>query len=456
METRRLRILVAVIAALLPACGGNGSGGSGNPAFPVTMTAPTGGQTFTAPATISISASAADPSSVRKLEFVEGAAFGQAPNTWNGGTIVATSTQPPFHATWADAPAGVHTLVAVATDSLGAQTFSNSVTISVLGPGENPGGWNPIAMVQGEGIWFVDASEGWVVGAGGTILHSGDGGVTWVPQTSGTTQKLSVVQFVDAARGWVVGDGGIVLRTTDGGVTWTPSFPGTAGALLSLSFVDAKRGWVAGLDPSIFETTDGGKSWAALPTGGLNNLAVRFADHSNGWVLSTVPSDLGFDVNAILHTTDGGLTWTEQLQGQHPNDRFLAIDLTGAKTAWAARAGGMQHLNNGIWTTADGGATWIEQNYTKSPNSPPGVGDPGIDALDFVSATQGWGVGGDAASGASGVIIHTEDGGQSWTTQYSPEISPGFAGVHFLDAKRGWALRADGLLLQTTTAGNAP
>src|SRR6185369_2323960 len=54
MQTRNLRVLAATLAALLPACGGGGGDGSGgtsgggttNPAFPVTMTEPSRGQTF--------------------------------------------------------------------------------------------------------------------------------------------------------------------------------------------------------------------------------------------------------------------------------------------------------------------------------------------------------------------------------------------------------------------------
>src|SRR5689334_17493502 len=96
-----LRILAAAFAALLPACGDGGGGGSGgtsgggttNPAFPVTMTQPKGGQTFTAPATISVSAVATDPGSVAKVEFALTEQMGSAPNTWSTGRVVATLTQ---------------------------------------------------------------------------------------------------------------------------------------------------------------------------------------------------------------------------------------------------------------------------------------------------------------------------------------------------------------------------
>jgi len=101
----------------------------------------------------------------------------------------------------------------------------------------------------------------------------------------------------------------------------------------------------------------------------------------------------------------------------------------------------MQRGNEGILFTADGGARWTRQTYLGG----------GIFALDFVSATQGWGV------GNFGTIIHTEDGGQSWTLQRSGPIDePALEDVQFIDTTRGWALRADGILLKTTTGGKVP
>jgi hypothetical protein len=48
------------------------------------------------------------------------------------------------------------------------------------------------------GVSFTDASTGWAVGFGGTILHTDDGGLTWTPQDSGTTDNLHGVVFLPA------------------------------------------------------------------------------------------------------------------------------------------------------------------------------------------------------------------------------------------------------------------
>ncbi len=65
---------------------------------------------------------------------------------------------------------------------------------------------------------FVNATTGTVVGEGGTILRTTDGGSSWVIQTSGTTRVLRSVSFTDAITGTAVGLGGTILRTTTVGV----------------------------------------------------------------------------------------------------------------------------------------------------------------------------------------------------------------------------------------------
>jgi len=52
--------------------------------------------------------------------------------------------------------------------------------------------WLPQEIVDEEmnAIYFADSNNGWAVGFEGTILHTSDGGVNWVQQTSGTGDDL--------------------------------------------------------------------------------------------------------------------------------------------------------------------------------------------------------------------------------------------------------------------------
>jgi PKD repeat protein len=86
----------------------------------VSLTGPTNDQTFTAPASISLSANATDTGgSILKVEFFQGT------------TLLATDSATPFTGNWTNVPAGSYTLTAVATDNLGAVTVSAPVSINV-------------------------------------------------------------------------------------------------------------------------------------------------------------------------------------------------------------------------------------------------------------------------------------------------------------------------------------
>jgi len=89
----------------------------------VSITAPANGAVFTAPATIAVTATAADADgTVAKVDFFDGAA------------LVGTATAAPFSVTLANLAAGTHALTARATDNLGLSTTSAAVSIRVDAP----------------------------------------------------------------------------------------------------------------------------------------------------------------------------------------------------------------------------------------------------------------------------------------------------------------------------------
>ncbi|MCW9094671.1 MAG: T9SS type A sorting domain-containing protein, partial [Ignavibacteriaceae bacterium] len=58
----------------------------------------------------------------------------------------------------------------------------------------------------------------WITGNFGLILRTRDGGLTWQEQFSQVeANSLYSVCFVDTLNGWIVGEGGTIIHTTDGG-----------------------------------------------------------------------------------------------------------------------------------------------------------------------------------------------------------------------------------------------
>jgi glucose/arabinose dehydrogenase/PKD repeat protein/type 1 glutamine amidotransferase len=87
----------------------------------VTIIDPGNNATFSAPATITIGASASDPGgSVSKVEL------------FANGSLIGTDTFGPFSFVWSNVPPGNYTLTARATDNLGNTAFSNPVNISMI------------------------------------------------------------------------------------------------------------------------------------------------------------------------------------------------------------------------------------------------------------------------------------------------------------------------------------
>lgn len=60
---------------------------------------------------------------------------------------------------------------------------------------------------------------GWGVSSNGKIIYTGTAGVAWTEQVSNTFDFLKDVFFINAQIGWIVGSGGKVLKTVNGGYT---------------------------------------------------------------------------------------------------------------------------------------------------------------------------------------------------------------------------------------------
>lgn len=91
----------------------------------VSLTSPTEGQEFVAGDVVTLVADASDlDGTVSRVDF------------YRGATLIASDENAPFIHDWLDAPVGNHTLSALATDDMGAQSWSNAVPIAVL-PGQS-------------------------------------------------------------------------------------------------------------------------------------------------------------------------------------------------------------------------------------------------------------------------------------------------------------------------------
>lgn len=130
----------------------------------VTLTSPTSGSSFTAPASMTISASASDADgTVAKVDF------------YANGALLGSDATSPFSFAWSGVSAGNYSLTAIATDNLGAaSTVSGAIPIVV----NSVGGRINVALAANGGTALASSAFGAGWGASGTI--NGDrNGLSW-------------------------------------------------------------------------------------------------------------------------------------------------------------------------------------------------------------------------------------------------------------------------------------
>ncbi|WVK85781.1 glycoside hydrolase family 6 protein [Dactylosporangium sp. AC04546] len=161
-------------------------GGNGSPT--VSLTSPSTGSSYTAPATVSLAATASDSDgTVTKVDF------------YNGSTLLGTDTTSPYTYTWSNVAAGSYTLTARATDNSGNTTTSAASAITVTGGGTTPNhADNPYVGARG----YVN--EDWASKAraeGGTAVAGVSTGV-WIDRIAaiaGSSSAKGVRAHLDAA-----------------------------------------------------------------------------------------------------------------------------------------------------------------------------------------------------------------------------------------------------------------
>ena len=220
------------------------------------------------------------------------------------------------------------------------------------------------------------------------------------------------IQFVNEGEAWAVGANGLIMKTNDGGKRW--NLKNTV--LEGTHFINKKAAWAFRQDKEsnatdILKTEDGGKTW---------KVQKRFKDSikfESYWMLSS-GKRARKDETAPLETT------------------FNKIFVLDENRAWFA--GHQYYARNGsnlvksfILHTPNGGETWTQQFELPKQKWSKFWGD--IGDIFFLNAHLGW------ASGSNGLILHTIDGGKTWQRQKSG-TNIYLTKILFADAKKGWAI----------------
>ncbi len=279
-------------------------------------------------------------------------------------------------------------------------------------------------------IFFVDKNYGWVVGHTTNILHTKDGGNTWIIQKVEDSNRmlLNSVYFKDRQTGWAVGSDWTRASTSNGGETWINEtqepLPRLILSWYTIFFIDSKHGWITDSRSEVGYTNDGGVTWhsgSGIPNGS-HLPSVYFINELKGWTISKYH-------HKVYNSIDGGVTWNEQPVIDNScdssswfNDIVFADELQG----WICT---MPHDGNesNIYHTNNEGQEWFCQ--TSLPDS-------SLNAIYFINNKSGF------VTGKN--IYLTHDGGNTWDIQYLLSNDE-FVSLSFVNGL-GWALSKKGVI----------
>jgi photosystem II stability/assembly factor-like uncharacterized protein len=269
--------------------------------------------------------------------------------------------------------------------------------------------WTPVASVGQtlSGVTFADNSNGIVVGNLGTAYRTTDGGFTWSPLNTGTSEPLMDVSFANMNIGYAVGENGTVLRTADFGDNWASINGVTTRDLYGVSTPDDSTVFVAGQAGSVLRSIDNGITWQAVNTGGQTNYDIWFATKDTGFVAT--------QQGQVKSTFNGGQTWTNRYN-RASGEFFQAISFADMLTGLAVGTPGIGE----IVKTVDGGLTWSPQSSGTTEI---------LRGVSVFSGDPQIGI----AVGDNGTVFRTTDGGLNWTQENSG-VSENLRAVCIIDA----------------------
>lgn len=264
--------------------------------------------------------------------------------------------------------------------------------------------------------------------------------------------KRDDISFSTPTHGWYGTGKGELYATTDGGDSWklVASRPGTF--IRALGFIDEKTGFIGNVGTDyypgvtdqtpLYRTDDGGVNWTSVNLGKETIKGVCAIDilktsriYQGEMQPRTVIHAAGRvgGPTGIIRSVDGGETWTVIDMQAHAGmilDVKFFDEMTGLVFASSSRGADNEGL---ILRTEDGGQTWIEvyksgrirELIWKASFPDEQTGYATVQNYDKEREQQ--------------LIVKTIDGGKSWTEMpLTKNAGARQFGIGFVDSKRGW------------------
>ena len=254
-------------------------------------------------------------------------------------------------------------------------------------------------------MYFISADTGWAAGGpNGWIRKTVNGGQSWTLQFT-SPYYLRSIEFIDANTGFAGSLNGQLYRTTNGGTSWTDISPGISPAPdgicgLSAPTADVIYGCGLWAGPAyLIKSVNGGSTWTYTDMSAYATrlVDIHFTTPDSGFATGTAnPASPG---GVILHTVDGGASWTTVHTTNALTDIVWKIQRLDAMIWYASIYSEPTNDDTRMLRSTDGGLTWtqllVANTYTY------------IEAIGFLDTMHGW-------TGGDNTLWETTDGGLSW------------------------------------------
>lgn len=208
-------------------------------------------------------------------------------------------------------------------------------------------------------VTFPTATDGWAVGHDGTILHSADGGATWMLQRSQPFDPDVAIRAEEDALA-AAEAAGVDIESDAGSAVGVAAGSRVGAALLDAWFADATHGYVVGGNGTLLETTDGGATWI--------DRSDRL-DNPDGWhinAIAALPSNprilvLAGEKGTLYRSTDGGQKFSRMRLANEGS--YFGVVATGKDVF-------LFGLQGRLFRSRDGGGSWkpLESSVTSGLN----------------------------------------------------------------------------------------
>lgn len=245
---------------------------------------------------------------------------------------------------------------------------------------------------------------------------------------SPVASRFDDIFFVNDSTGWAVNSDGDIFKTMDAAAHWELQHH-SADYFRSVEFFDDQLGFAGSLYEKLFKTMNGGEDWYeitdSLPGSFQGICGMSVADDSTIYICGVWSSP-----SYIFKSSDRGHSWERIDMGDYA---YSLVDMKFTDKNHGFATGQSANLSEGgiILYTEDGGETWSVKKLTGHPNDY-------VWKIQLLNDTIAFGAIADVAGGFATRFLKSTDGGMNWDVK---TVSTDYYYVEmggFINADTGW------------------